>query len=403
MYTAPLQTFSTSPPWSSESSLKSTFLSSCLSNLYESLTASLKQKMSLIWHTVMKRGRPNFCIWQWRDARVGESMRGRYMRFEVLLHAYGHLGKEYIRRPSLRIPTCLSSTYCSSPVPAPTASVVPLDILRCFRQLPASTHLKSLFTSSLHLFYIIHLIFRFRFLFGIQNSAVNATNVRRTSPQSEQPSRRLSFPSTMVGRERPRSMTVTAPFPRHSSRISSKDLCRSAPHPHAKNGFTNLTTRRANLTPNSAPKNPSKFSSSTLPSPRHKAPHARINIRSSPHNPVLETTPTHTFFPTLPRLPSCWQMTKQKLLTELPTTYHPNARSLFVRFFIHYLFFQFREQSLLTHPNVPYLFPLLVLHTPSSGSSSSCRPLPRPSIPADCVFKTDNQSSVFSLSLITWT
>ena len=35
-------------PWNSESSLKSTFLFSCLSNLYESLTASLKQRMSLM-------------------------------------------------------------------------------------------------------------------------------------------------------------------------------------------------------------------------------------------------------------------------------------------------------------------------------------------------------------------
>ena len=216
------------------------------------------------------------------------------------------------------------------------------------------------------------------------------------SPQSEQLSRRhSSFPSTMVRRERSRSMTVTAPFPRHSSRISSKDLSRSAPHPHAKNGFTNLTTRRAlNLTPNGTPKNPSKFSSSTLPRPNQ---YLFLATQSGTRKH------SHSTFPIPPCLLSYRQMTKQKLLAELPTTCHPNARPLFVRFSIHYLFFQCREQPLLTHSNVPYVFPLLVLHTPSSPSSSSCRPLPPPSIPADCVFKTDNQSSVFSLSLMTWT
>ena len=91
-------------------------------------------------------------------------------------------------------------------------------------------------------------------------------------------------------------------------------------------------------------------------------------------------------------------MTKQKLLTELPTTYHPNARPFFVRFFIHYLFFQFREQPLLTHPNVPYSFPLLVLHTPNSSSSSSCRPLPRPRIPADCLQNGQPVLCVLALS-----
>ena len=54
-------------------------LPSRLSNLYASLMASLKEKMSLICHTAMKRGRPSSWVWQWRE-RKGERLRGRCMR-----------------------------------------------------------------------------------------------------------------------------------------------------------------------------------------------------------------------------------------------------------------------------------------------------------------------------------
>ena len=61
-------------------------LPSGLSNLYESLTASLKGKMSLICHVAMKRGRSSSWVWQWREGWG----RGRRMRCEVVLHTYRH-------------------------------------------------------------------------------------------------------------------------------------------------------------------------------------------------------------------------------------------------------------------------------------------------------------------------
>ena len=61
-----------------------------LSNLYESLTASMKGKMSLICHSAMKRGRPSSWVWQWRE-RGGKRMWRRCIRGEVVLHAYRHL------------------------------------------------------------------------------------------------------------------------------------------------------------------------------------------------------------------------------------------------------------------------------------------------------------------------
>ena len=64
-------------------------LPSRLSNLYPSLTASLKETMSLICHTAMKRrrGRPSSWVWQWRE-RKGERMRGRCMRVEMGCRCY---------------------------------------------------------------------------------------------------------------------------------------------------------------------------------------------------------------------------------------------------------------------------------------------------------------------------
>ncbi|EDR07020.1 uncharacterized protein LACBIDRAFT_299272 [Laccaria bicolor S238N-H82] len=58
------QTFSISSLLEPQTLLKVN-LPSCLSNLYESLTASLKERVSLICHTVMKRGRPSSLFWQW--------------------------------------------------------------------------------------------------------------------------------------------------------------------------------------------------------------------------------------------------------------------------------------------------------------------------------------------------
>ena len=87
-------------------------LLSCLSNLYESLTASLKGKMSPIYYTVMKRRRPSSWVWQGREWR----MRGRCVRFEVVLHAYRHLGWD--RNGILRSASQPASHPPTAPSPA---------------------------------------------------------------------------------------------------------------------------------------------------------------------------------------------------------------------------------------------------------------------------------------------
>ena len=56
------QSSSISPPLELRTLLKID-LPSCLSNLYEPLTASLKGMMLVIRHTVMKRGRPSSWVW----------------------------------------------------------------------------------------------------------------------------------------------------------------------------------------------------------------------------------------------------------------------------------------------------------------------------------------------------
>ena len=113
---------------------------------------------------------------------------------------------------------------------------------------------------------------------------------------------------------------------------------------------------------------------------------------------VLETIPTQTF-PTSPVLPSCWQTTKQKKLhTELLTTAHPKARPLFICFFRHHLSFHDVNYVSSPFPMSPKFFHSHGPHT-LADSSSSRRPPPRSSNPADCVFKTDDQPSVVSLSL----
>ena len=164
----------------------------------------------------------------------------------------------------------------------------------------------------------------------------------------------------------------------------------SAPRPHVKNGCTNLTTRRANLTPNGTLKNPSKFSLLTLPSTTQSLSHPNQDLFLSPQSGTRNHSHSH-LLPHSPPPSLLLQMTKQRLLTKLPTTYHPNARPLFVCFFIHCLFFQFREQPLL--PSQHPLNPITPVHY------RSCRPPPCSSVPADCVFKVNYQSSVFSLSL----
>ena len=208
-----------------------------------------------------------------------------------------------------------------------------VDIHQCF-QIPAPS---SLFTSSLRLFYIIHLsssdlhpCLRFKAL----PRTPSTTDDENSLPSPQFNPHRAAIRPLVIAKHN----TVGAPFLRHSSsrsRAPSKYPSRSPPHPHADNGFTNLDTGgrirlrmvQQRILQNSHP----PFS------PPHdtKPLTPRINIRPSLLNPVLETTPTHAFLLTLPCLPSCWRTTN----TKLPTTARSKARPLFVYFFLPYLSF----------------------------------------------------------------
>ena len=177
----------------------------------------------------------------------------------------------------------------------------------------------------------------------------------------------------MVGRERPRSMTVNAPFPRHSSRIFIKRLVPLYPSSSCEEWFYEPDYEEGEFDSEWYTKKSFQILIVNSPLPLTQSP-SRQNQCS-----FLATqcgTRNHSHSHLFPHSPP-------PSLTELPITYHPNARPLFVRFFIHYLFFQFREQPLLTHPNVPYLFPLVLLAHPiltvililqtSSPSEHPCR------------------------------
>ena len=219
-------------------------------------------------------------------------MRGKFLRFEVVLHAYRHLGwdrNDILRsasQPAYRPPT--------APSPAP-----PPDWFSRY---------SSMFSNSrsqlpLHFFLapLLHypsLIFRFTSMFAIQSSAANAINDRRRAFTSFS-----AVQSPQSSYQAAGHCQVGAPFLRHSSsrsRAPSKDPASSP----CGEWFYEPGYGRANPTRNGTPENPPKFSSSILPSPRHKAPYApnqysSLATQSGTRNHSYSRLPPHSPLPSL--------------------------------------------------------------------------------------------------------
>ena len=161
--------------------------------------------------------------------------------------------------------------------------------------------------------------------------------------------------------------------------------------------FTKLTTAKAKPIQNYTRKDPLQSSPSLSP-PRH----TKIVTPSNQLNPLLKTTPTHTFFPSHFFLPSGKRQRKRSFMPNSPPPPIPTlVCSSSASSPIIFSFSSDVSQLSSPFPTSPISFYSHVPHTPASVSSSmpSCRPPPRSNIPADCVFETDDQSSVFSLSL----
>ena len=160
--------------------------------------------------------------------------------------------------------------------------------------------------------------------------------------------------------------------------------------------FTKLTTAKAKPIQNYTRNNPLQSSPSLSP-PRH----TKTLTPPNQLNPLLKTTPTHTF-PSHFFLPSGKRQSKRSFIPNSPPPPIPTlVCSSSASSPIIFSFSSDVSQLSSPFPTSPISFYSHVPHTPASVSSSipSCRPLPRSNIPADCVFETDDQSSVFSLSL----
>ena len=165
-----------------------------LSNLYESLRASMKGKMSPICHRAMKRGRPSSWVWQWREGK-GERMCGRCIRFEVVLHAYRHLrwdgdairrvGRTFASDSTTDILTQTNILSAPQPPPRPPAAThspvpSPNSVRLTFTVVSYKVPRPLILTPSfLHPSNLVRLILRFKPVFVVWHVAAYSVDVRR--------------------------------------------------------------------------------------------------------------------------------------------------------------------------------------------------------------------------------
>ena len=158
--------------------------------------------------------------------------------------------------------------------------------------------------------------------------------------------------------------------------------------------FTKLTTAKAKPIQNYTRNNPLQSSPSLSP-PRH----TKTVTPSNQLNPLLKTTPTHTFFPSHFFLPSGKRQRKRSFIPNSPPPPIPTlARSSSASSSSISSSYSDVSQLSSSFPTAPTSFYSHALHTPASvlSSMSSCRPPPQSNIPADCVI---NDQSALSLCL----
>ena len=141
-------------------------------------------------------------------------MRGRCIRFDVVLHAYRHLGWDgdaqnglpSVPQPAHRPPATIN------PVPLPDSFIGRLK----FIDVSAPTHPNSLFTLFSH--HPSHLQIQVRFRSSarchvhLRPQTTSSRSHLRGSITAEHPSSRFSSPSTTTLRQRPHSTRANSPF-----------------------------------------------------------------------------------------------------------------------------------------------------------------------------------------------
>ena len=182
-----------------------------------------------------------------------------------------------------------------------------------------------LFTFFLRLSHLVRPTFRFQSIFAIRNFPANAINVRRRV--------HTSFSTLLYQPIGVPLMTASAPSPRPSCNHSKIQWNCPYYFPHNRNRNRSTKAMKARMVHQRILTFPSPLLTTQNPSCSESM------FRPPLLNPLIQTTDSCTIFcfSTLPCLPSCWQMTKQKKFpTELATTTHPNARPLLVCLFFHH-------------------------------------------------------------------